>query len=92
MSSLRSPQFWLAALDQYGNPKLVDGSHANRAGVEQALYLIRSLGLEGERTFACAEVVLTPVEAQAHNTNEEAIATLQSIGLRPNGPTKDVAP
>ena len=37
--NLRSPQFWLAEIDQYGNPRLVDGAHATRAGVEQAAYL-----------------------------------------------------
>lgn len=89
MSNLRTPQFWLASLDQYGNPTLVDGSHAERAGVEQALHLIRSFGLERGRRFACAEVALTPVEAIAHDTNEEAVTTLQAIGLRPDGSKQD---
>jgi hypothetical protein len=41
---LRSPQFWLAEIDQHGNPTLHDGSHADRAGVEQAAYLLTRLG------------------------------------------------
>lgn len=83
MGDLRTPQFWLAELDQYGNPKLVDGSHGERAGVEQAAYLISRLGLSRGSTFACAEVHLTPVEAKPHDANEDALSTLNSIGLRP---------
>lgn len=76
-------QFWLASLDQYGNPKLVDGAHKDREGVEQAAYLIARLGLgKGER-YACAEVILTPVEAAAHGANEDALRTLNQIGLHP---------
>ena len=83
MSDLRSPQFWLAELDQYGNPTLCDGSHDDRAGVEQAAYLFNRLGLAKQRRFACAEVILTPVAATAHGANEDALTTLNSIGLKP---------
>lgn len=76
-------QFWLARLDQYGNPTLVDGAHDERAGVEQALYLFNRLGLgKGER-YACAEVIVTDVEPGAHGANEDAIETLNGIGLKP---------
>ncbi|BCH33170.1 hypothetical protein MesoLjLc_51000 [Mesorhizobium sp. L-8-10] len=81
--TLRSPQFWLAELDQYGNPKLVDGSHETREGVEQAAYLFSRLGLGNDKRYACAEVHLTEVTAKAHGANEEALNTLNSIGLRP---------
>lgn len=72
-------QFWLAELDQYGNPKLTDGAHDKREGVEQALYLIKRLGLAGDRKFACARVEITPVEAKPHGPNEGALNTLNQI-------------
>lgn len=75
-------QWWLAKLDQYGNPKLVDGAHSDRAGVEQALYLINRLGLGKGNRYACARVEVTDVEPVAHNANEDALATLNSIGLK----------
>lgn len=81
MADLRTPQFWLAELDQYDNPRLCDGSHEDRAGVEQAAYLLN--GLSRSRRFACAEVILTPVQPKPHGANQEAIATLNSIGLKP---------
>ncbi len=77
-------QWWLAEIDQHGNPKLTDGAHQDRAGVEQAAYLIGRLGLTRDRKFACAEVTLTPVEAKSHGANEDALSTLNSIGLRPS--------
>lgn len=76
-------QFWLARLDQHGNPTLVDGSHRDRAGVEQALYLFRSIGLGNGESYTCAEVILTGVEARSHGANEEAISTLNGIGVAP---------
>lgn len=75
-TDLRSPQFWLAEVDQHGNPRLVDGSHATRQGVEQAAYLYANLGMGKGKSYACAEVVLTPVDAVAHDVNEEAVAIL----------------
>ncbi len=81
MSNLHTPQFWLAELDQHGNPTLTDGPHADRAGVEKALYIIKRLELTRGRVFACAEIHLTDVSAQRHNTSERALSTLNSIGL-----------
>jgi len=68
---------------QCGNPKLSDGSHDDRKGVEQAAYLLNRLGLDKKRRFACAEVILTPVTAAAHGANEETLTTLNTIGLKP---------
>lgn len=76
-------QFWLARLDQYGNPTLVDGAHDSRAGVEQAMYLFKNLGLGKGNQYACAEVIITDVEARSHGANEDAISTLNGIGLVP---------
>lgn len=83
MNDLRSPQFWLAEIDQHGNPTLHDGSHDDRAGVEQAAYLLTRLGFSKGKRYACAEVILTEVEAKPHGANEDALSTLNSIGLKP---------
>ena len=53
-----STQWWLAELDQYGSPKLVDGDHADMAGANRALYLINALGLGAGRKYAAAKVQL----------------------------------
>lgn len=83
MSDLRTPQFWLAEIDQHGNPTLHDGSHETREGVEKAAYLMTRLGFSKGKRYACAEVILTEVEAKPHDSNEEALSTLNSIGLKP---------
>ncbi len=77
-------QWWLAELNRYGNARLADGPHKARLGAEQALYLLRRLGMVGERQFAIAEVRLTPPTGEHAPANEEAIATLNAMGLRPN--------
>jgi hypothetical protein len=79
-------QFWLADLDRYGNPKLIDGAHQDRAGAEQAATLIRRLGLSGDQNFAVAEVRLSKLTGEHGPVDEEAIATLNAIGLRPAAP------
>ena len=70
-------QWWLAELDQWGNPTLIDGAHSERQGADQAAYLIRSIGLGGGkvRRFAVARVELTEVDEHNHGiVNREAIA------------------
>jgi hypothetical protein len=42
-------QYWLAELDQYGNPKLVDGMHSHRSGVVKAMDIYRTLGFDKGR-------------------------------------------
>ena len=74
-------QYWLARLDQYGNPHLEDGAHSDRAGVEHALFLIQGMNLakEGER-WACARVELTDVEPKAKpDTDHEAVETMRGV-------------
>ena len=83
MTQTERRQFWLAKLDQYGNPTLTDGPHDERPGVEQALYLFRRLGLGKAERYACAEVVITEVEPTPHGANEDALNTLNGIGLKP---------
>ena len=77
-------QWWLAELDQYGNPTLADGAHREMAGAEEALTILKRLGLAGERRFAIAEVRLSEPTGQHPAVDEESIATLNAIGLRPN--------
>ena len=76
-------QFWLAELDRYGNPKLVDGAHQERSRAEEAATIIRRLGLAMDRRFAVAEVRLSGLTGEHGPLNEEAIQTLNDIGLRP---------
>jgi hypothetical protein len=60
MSGLRTPQYWLAELDQYGNPTLIDGSHSSIEGCNQAAYLITAMQLgKPDRQFAVARVELS---------------------------------
>lgn len=77
--------WWLGEIGPYGYSKPIDGPHENRAGVEEAAYLLARLGLQRERKFSCLEITETPVEAKPHEANEEAISTLNQIGLRPKG-------
>lgn len=78
-------QWWLAETDRNGNAaNLADGPHSDREGVEQAAYLIKRLGLTRGRTFAAARVELSEVTPTAHGANEDALSTLNSIGLRPS--------
>jgi hypothetical protein len=58
---LISPQYWLAELDQYGNPKLVDGAHSQRSGVVAAMAIYRKCGFDKGRKYAVAKVELFPV-------------------------------
>lgn len=74
-------QWWLVAVD-HGNPRLVDGSHSTRDGVEQALYLLNRLGISRGTKYMCARIELTEVEAVSHGSNEEALRTLNAAGLR----------
>lgn len=78
-----STKFWLVEIDIHGNPTLADGAHSTREGVEKAAYLHMRLGFAKDKRFACAEIILTPVEAKSHGSNEEALSQLNSIGLKP---------
>lgn len=72
-------QWWLARLDQHGNPTLVDGAHGARSGADQAMYLINAMKLAcpGER-YAVARVELSEPEPNAHGVNHEAVATINA--------------
>ena len=56
---MRTPQYWLAELDQWDNPTLIDGSHSTEDGPRRAAAIIRTLGLgRPGRRFAIARVEL----------------------------------
>jgi len=79
-----SVQWWVADLDRYGNPTLTDGAHSEREGCEQALYIMRRLGLRPEQRRAICRVEIYPPEAKSHGANEDALNTLNGIGLGQN--------
>lgn len=71
-------QFWLAELDQYGNPTLTDGAHGDRNGAEEALTLRKRLPMistEGKK-YAIAEVILSEPTGEHGELNEDALKTL----------------
>ncbi|EBK6743100.1 hypothetical protein DQ691_23950 [Salmonella enterica] len=71
-------QYWLAELDQHGNPTLIDGAHSDRNGAEEALALRKRLPMistEGRR-FAIAQVNLSEPTGQHGELNEDALKAL----------------
>ena len=77
---MRSPQYWLAELDQYDNPKLIDGSHDTAAGANKAAYIIQSLSLgKPNRRFAVAKVILSECKPSSVGVNQKAIKALKEI-------------
>ncbi|WP_261534746.1 hypothetical protein [Burkholderia multivorans] len=73
-------QWWLAELDQYGNPKLSDGAHRERAGADKAMYLIKNLGLDNKgKRWAVARVELSEPRPSANGVNMEAVATCRAM-------------
>lgn len=69
--------FWLAEADAPW--KLVDGPHSERAGVEQALYLISGMGMRRGRQFVCVEATVTDVKPIAHDVDHEALAACRDM-------------
>jgi hypothetical protein len=76
-------QYWLAELDQYGNPKLIDGAHSTPQGPAQAAYLIEAMGLGArDRKFAIAKVELSRCVPSAAGVNLEAVRTINAAKER----------
>lgn len=74
-----SVQYWLAELDQYGNPKLIDGAHSSAQGANQAAYLINAMRLgEPNRRFAVARVELRECTPSAAGVNLETVRTINA--------------
>jgi hypothetical protein len=74
-------QYWLAELDQYGNPKLIDGAHSNEEGVNNAAWLIKAMNLGGDRPrrFAVARVELSECVPSSAGVNLEAVRTINMM-------------
>lgn len=81
---MNKEQYWLAELDQHGNPKLIDGAHSTKEGANRAAYLHTRLGLTSTQRMAIAHVILSNVELNKNGVNEEAIETLNSIRQLPS--------
>ncbi len=81
-------QWWVADLDRYGNPRLTDGAHSEREGCEEAIYIMARLGIQPDRKRAICRVEIYPPEAKSHGANEDALKTLNSIGLGQNDRTE----
>lgn len=74
---MRTPQYWLAELDQYDNPKLIDGSHDTPDGCNRAAYLITAMRLGApNRRFAVAKVELSKCVPSGKGVNHEAVRTI----------------
>ena len=72
--TLRTPQYWLAELDQYDNPTLTDGSHESAEDANHAAYLIQRMGLGNpNRRFAVARVELSECVPSGKDAGEEAL-------------------
>lgn len=57
------PQWWLASVDQHGNPTLIDGAHEGREGAQHAAHLFEQLRLTHGRALMVAQMSLTAVGA-----------------------------
>lgn len=73
-------QWWLAELDQHGNPKLSDGAHSERAGADRAMYLIKNLGLDNKgKRWAVARVELSEPRPSADGVNHDAVSACRAM-------------
>lgn len=63
-----APQYWLAELDRYGNPTLIDGAHATRYGAERGLHIRQRLGFDSGKRYAVACVTLSEASQQPEAT------------------------
>lgn len=72
-------QWWLARLDQHGNPSLCDGPHSERTGADRAMYLYRGLGLakKGER-YAVARIELSKPKPTSEGVDQDAMQIVGS--------------
>ncbi|GAB7525373.1 hypothetical protein [Paraburkholderia sp. 2C] len=77
--TIRSPQYWLAELDQYDNPKLIDGSHSDRAGADKAMYLYNSMGFSKGKRYAVAKVELSEPQPSSKGVNQEALGACNEM-------------
>ena len=73
-------QWWLAELDQHGNPKLSDGAHSERTGADRAMYLIKNLGLDNKgKRWAVARVELSEPRPSADGVSHDAVSACRAM-------------
>lgn len=86
-------QWWLARLDQHGNPTLCDGAHSERAGADRAMYLFKGLGLTktGER-YAVVRVELFEPEPTSAGVDQEAMQIVGSAVRAHRAPEPSALP
>lgn len=75
-------QWWVAKLDKYNNPELYDGAHSSKEKCEETLYLLKRLGLKQSQKMTICKLEIYPALSKKHETNEEALNILNSIGLK----------
>lgn len=77
---MKSTQWWLAKLDRYGNPTLVDGMHSERDGADQAFYLYQRLGYTNENSrYAVCRVELFDPCPNKEGVDEEALGICAAL-------------
>lgn len=74
---MKNVQYWLAELDQYGNPTLKDGMHSHRSGVVRAMDIYRELGFDTGRKFAMAKVEIMPIYSDERGNIMERTITVK---------------
>ncbi len=73
-------QWWLAQLDQHGNPELCDGAHETQDAANRAYYLYNSLGLSNkDERYAVVRVELFEAEENKEGVNKESLKILQDV-------------
>lgn len=81
-----SAEYWLAEIDKINRPICVDGAHNDFQGAQKAFYLYKRLGLKKpDVKYAVVKVEILDLDMGTFDkstVNEEAIDTLNSIGLK----------
>lgn len=72
--------WWLGRMSVHGYAsELIDGPHSDGAGVEQAFYLIKALGLVKSHQYCCVRVEESDVTPKSHGTNHDALRCMQGV-------------
>ncbi len=76
-------EWWLAEVKEGHGSNLVDGAHDTREGAEEALTIFNKLGFSKGKKYKIAQVILSDPTGEHQPVNEDAIKTLNDIGLKP---------
>lgn len=77
--SVIDTQWWLVELDQWNNPRLVDGAHANKSGADKALFIITGMGLAKDKTYLSARVDFFDPKPTSNGVNMQALEACKSM-------------